>query len=367
MVSVDDDPAPDATPWHDKPWFLIAALGLIVGLITYTMWPLNENALRAEAERLLQEDSRSAWTQAKLKYLEPMLKRFPDGEHAQWGREQIDRVDVELFLHQLSVKKKNNIRLANEGERLHVEAIRYQQVGDHSAALDKYRSIVTVLGEDPQYEVAVNAARQKIGEIESQGASKTEAVKIVQSKLDEADRLQEEGRVVEARKIWYSLIELYGNNSELAPLVAKAQSRLMAQPSAETLPSKEIPVNENMESDSPIQAQLAAPAVVMDKNRTQETGAADAGSQKGFARPNDGIRDVVSRDRCARHSAIVDEPPLFSHRASRLGNRGDRLHGNTDLRRRSNRHVELAAVVRLDLSIRWWTAARLRQPYLTHR
>ena len=236
LVNVDDDPPADATPWYDKPWFLIAALVLIVGLITYTMWPLDENALRAKAETMLREDSRSAWTQAKLKYLEPMLKRFPDGEHAEWGREQIDRVDVELFLHQLSVKKKNNIQLANEGERLHLEAIRYQQVGDHAAALDKYRSIVTVLGEDPQYRVAVNAARRRIGEIESRGTLETEAVKIVQSKLDEADRLQAEGQVVEAKKIWYSLIDLYGNNSELAPLVAKAQSRLAAQQSIETSP-----------------------------------------------------------------------------------------------------------------------------------
>tara|TARA_R110002049_G_scaffold4601_5_gene32366 strand:+ start:513948 stop:515579 length:1632 start_codon:yes stop_codon:yes gene_type:complete len=236
LVNVDDEEAPDATPWHDKPWFLIAALAVIVALVTYTMWPLSEDALRAKAEGLLQEESRSSWTEAKLKFLQPMLKRYPDGQHAEWGQDQIDRVDVELFLHNLSVKKKNNLRLTNEGERLHREALRYQEVGDHAAALDKYRSIVTVLGEDAQYRVAVNAARKRIAEIESRGTSKTEAAQIVQSKLDEAERLLDEGQVVEAKKIWYSLIDLYGNNSELAPLVAKAQSRLAAQQPVQATP-----------------------------------------------------------------------------------------------------------------------------------
>lgn len=236
LVSVDDDETADATPWHDKPWFLVAALAVIVALITYTMWPLSESAMRAKAEVLLQEDSRSAWTDAKLKYLEPMLKRYPEGEHAEWGQEQIDRVDVELFQHNLSVKKKNNLRLTNEGERLHLEALRYQEVGDDAAAMDKYRSIETVLGEDPEYRVAVNAARKQIAEIESRGASRSEAATIVQAKLSEADRLLREGRVVEAKKIWYSLVDLYGNNSELAPLVAKAQSRLAAQQAVDPIP-----------------------------------------------------------------------------------------------------------------------------------
>ncbi len=236
LVSIDDAVTPDATPWHDKPWFLIAALAIIVGLITYTMWPLNEDSLRTKSETLLAQDSRSAWSEAKLKYLDAMLKRFPDGEHAQWAQEQIDRVDVELFLHNLSVKKKNNLPLVNEGERLHLEAIRYADLGDNAAALDNYRSIVTVLAEKPEYRVAVNAARKQIADIEAQGASKTEAAIIVQAKLGEAEQLLRDGQVVEAKKIWYSLVDLYGNNSELAPLVAKAQARLVAQPSVESDP-----------------------------------------------------------------------------------------------------------------------------------
>ncbi len=56
--------------------------------------------------------------------------------------------------------------------------------------------------------------------------SQDEAARIIQAKLEEADQLHESGKVVAARKIWYSVVELYANNQNVAPLVAKAQERL---------------------------------------------------------------------------------------------------------------------------------------------
>ena len=78
----------------------------------------------------------------------------------------------------------------------------------------------------PQYAVAVNAARYRIGVLEKSGVGATEASKIVQKRLDEADTLLAENRVVEAREIWYSLVELYGGNSDLEILIERAQQRL---------------------------------------------------------------------------------------------------------------------------------------------
>ncbi len=131
-----------------------------------------------------------------------------------------------LFLHQLSVKIKNNLPINNQGELLHKQAQDYVAIGDISKALDKYRSIITVLGDDSEYEVAINAARYQIGSLEKSGVEVSEASRIVQKRLDEADALLAENRVVEARKIWYSLVELYGGNSDLDPLIRRAQQRL---------------------------------------------------------------------------------------------------------------------------------------------
>jgi eukaryotic-like serine/threonine-protein kinase len=36
----------------------------------------------------------------------------------------------------------------------------------------------------------------------------------------------QDGKVIAARQIWYSLVELYGGNDNVAPLIAKAQEKL---------------------------------------------------------------------------------------------------------------------------------------------
>jgi hypothetical protein len=233
-LEFDDDTPIEATAWHDKPWVLIGGLLLLVGLFAYVLWPLNEDQMRAKAEVLLAEETRNSMHQAKVSYLEPMLEKFPDGQHSVWAKEQIDRVEMVQAEHALSVKLNRNLPLKNEGERLFAEASQYERFGDSAAALDRYRSMVTLLGDDPQYRPFVNLARRQIAAIENQGVELDEAARIITAKLQEADQLQEAGQVVAARQIWYGVVELYGNNENVAPLVARAQQRLANATSQES-------------------------------------------------------------------------------------------------------------------------------------
>ena len=41
-----------------------------------------------------------------------------------------------------------------------------------------------------------------------------------------ADQLADDGKLVDARKIWNSIVTLYGDNREMAAQVEQAQSRL---------------------------------------------------------------------------------------------------------------------------------------------
>ncbi len=225
-LDAEEKTSPDATLWHDQAWVLIGIMVLMIAVLAYVAWPDSEDSLRHQAEALLAQETRSALTDAKLHPLRELLVRFPDGQHALWAREQIDRIDVMLFLHQLSVKIKNNLVINNQGEMLHKQAQQYAAIGDISKALDKYRSITTVLGGDPEYTVAVNAANYQISVLEKSAEGASEASRIVQRRLDEAEQLLAENRIVAARQIWYSLVELYGGNSDLAPLIARAQGRL---------------------------------------------------------------------------------------------------------------------------------------------
>lgn len=225
-VDEEEEEIPDATVWHDQPWFLIGGLVALLALLAYVAWPASEASLRAEAEQLIAQDTRSSLAQAERHPLREILNRFPDGANAQWAKTQVDLINVKQFLHQLSVKIKNNLPIKNQGELLHKQAQEYAANGDIAAAIDKYHSMVTVLGDDPEYETAVNAARFQIGVLEEQAEGESDAAKIVRNKLKQADQLLADNQVVEARKIWYSLVELYGDNSDLKPLIDIAQQRL---------------------------------------------------------------------------------------------------------------------------------------------
>lgn len=223
-----------AIDWHDQPWLLIGGLIAVIGLFAWAIWPLSEDQMRTRAEGLLVQQSRTAMNQAKSSYLEPMLRKFPDGDHTDWVKEQIDRVDMLQAEHALEVKLKRNLPLQNEGERLYAEASQYERFGDAATALDRYRSMQTLLADEEQYRPFVNLARRQIARIQYEGIDANEAVKMIQSKLAQADELQQSGKVVAARQIWYSIVELYGNNDNVAPLVEQAQSKLSGDMPNET-------------------------------------------------------------------------------------------------------------------------------------
>ena len=228
VVNVDEfnETPPDWTPWHDKAWFLVGVLAMMLLMLGYAVWPLSEVQLRHEAEALIAQDTQSALVQAKNNYLLPMLNRFPNGEHRDWAEEQIEQIEMIQAEHALSVKLKRNLPIKNEGERLYAEALRYEQFGDTASALDQYRSIETLLNDDLKYRPYVNLARRQIAEIDRSSVAKGEAAEMIQAKLDEAQRMSDQGNVVAARQIWYSIVELYANNSNVAPLVVKAQECL---------------------------------------------------------------------------------------------------------------------------------------------
>jgi len=226
LVELDEIDIPDGTPFHDKAWFLVGILLIVIVGMTWLVWPLSESQMRVRAEKLIAEDTRSALQQAKTNYLQPMLRKFPDGESADWAAEQIDQIEMLEAENALEVKIKRNMPLKDEGERLFAEARRFERFGDRATALDKYKSMETLLADDPKYKPFVNLARRQIGRIREQKTDAGEASRIVQAKLQEADELLTKGNVVAARDIWYSVVELYGTNSDVAPLVKIAQQKL---------------------------------------------------------------------------------------------------------------------------------------------
>jgi serine/threonine protein kinase len=210
----------------ERPSVLVASLIAILGLIAYLVWPLNESQMRFRAETMLQSDNSILWNDARDKYLQPMLERFPDGQHAQWAQEQLDKV----AMHNAEERMRRNLRVgrdpSSEGERKYAEALRFERFGDRVTALDKYRGIVKLLTNEPKEQPFVNLAKRQIAILESNPPSVEELKKFLQDKLAEADQLYSDGDVLGARKTWEGIVSLYNGNQEMISFVEKSQSRL---------------------------------------------------------------------------------------------------------------------------------------------
>ncbi len=243
LLPEDEKPKDDGTAFYEKAWFLLATLSLIAMLVTWYLWPLNEAQLRARAESLLEAGDRTSLGQAKDKYLQKIIDEYPTSENAIWAQERVDEIEMAEAERVLELKLSRGGKLSGEGERLYASARQFEQFGDAATALDKYVSLETLLGDEEKHRPFVNLARRQIAKLRRGTGQANEGQKLVSAKLDEADRLMEKGLAMEARKIWYSIIELYGNNLEMEPLVGVAQDRLAGSEQAEA--AKQQPPAEN--------------------------------------------------------------------------------------------------------------------------
>lgn len=235
-----EEPEDDGAAFYEKSWFLVASLGVIALLITWFLWPLSEEQLRARAEALLEQGTRTAMGQAKNEYLEILVRDYPESTNAEWAQDQIDAIEMLEAEHFLELKLSRGAKLTNEAERLYAAARQYEQFGDAATALDQYNSMVTLLEnqDEERHRPFVNLARRQIARIKAKGDQIGEGQRIVSAKLAEADNLVERGLTMEARSIWLSILELYEKNLEMEPLVKVAQNRLagIEQPSNATPP-----------------------------------------------------------------------------------------------------------------------------------
>ncbi len=109
---------------------------------------------------------------------------------------------------------------------MYAQARQYELFGDRVTALEKYESMIQVLGDAPDARPYVNLAKRQKAQIESAGDAKLDRLKIVAEAMQNAEKLYSDGKVVEANQIWKSIITLYGDNKDLRPQVRKARARL---------------------------------------------------------------------------------------------------------------------------------------------
>jgi serine/threonine-protein kinase len=228
----------DSVPFYEGTLFLGSCLAGVIGLVVWAFWPMSEEKLLDKARALMESPEPSDWDTANTEYLSVLQRRFPNGASAPAVQQYIDKIEMYKAEERLKLKNRLGKDPTSEGERLYAQARRYELFGDRISALEKYDSMIQVLGTAPESRPYVNLARRQKAQIESASDGKLDRLKVVGDAMQRAESLYKDGNVMEARKIWNSVISLYGNIRELKPQVRKARARLADKEDPEAEPEE---------------------------------------------------------------------------------------------------------------------------------
>jgi hypothetical protein len=297
-------------PFYERVWFLAACLLLTIGLGVWLRWPASESKLFAQIETMM-ADNEAIHRYKARELCQELLKRFPQGEHAGQARQFLDSMDMEKAERRLADDLKHGRKPATEGGLLFAEAWNYEQFGDRVTALEKYQGMVDLLPGEGNERPFVNLARRQIAALTGQTEQAADRAAFLEARLKDADKLEEEGKIVEARSLWSSIVTLYGDNRELLPLVKLAQQRLAGEddesdaetaagaggrPGGEVSQAPSAPATSNM---PPAERRFAPPV--------EQTGAVEADGADGLDRGS-AAQPAVNRPFRTRRPRARKEP-----------------------------------------------------------
>ncbi len=222
-----------ASPIYERPWFLAICVALLLLPVGWAFWPASEGELFAKAEQLMASDDRSQWQDAKRWYLDPLVKRFPNGEHFAQVQDYLDRIEIDKAETRLQMNLRFGREGKSEGERRFVEAKRFEDFGDRLTALERYRNLAEQLKDSEADRPFVKLAEREILRLEKLKLTAEDRFAAVEAQLEEADALYKSDDALGARKIWNRVVAAYVDKPELAPLVERARARLGGKRSLE--------------------------------------------------------------------------------------------------------------------------------------
>lgn len=219
-----------ATPFYEKAWFLGACLTGLIAAVTWAMWPLSDEErfhrgkqLMEQAAELADEDDRAAlFIEARDKYFRPLVKSSPDGEYSEKAREYLLEIKVDSANRQAERRLKRGVEPKTAAERSYISARKAQIGGDRITALDRYRSMITLLKDREEDQPLVILAQRRIEEIQTKG-TESNAREIILEAMQKAESSISDGKTVEADQLYSAIIKFYDGNLELEPLVKKAR------------------------------------------------------------------------------------------------------------------------------------------------
>jgi serine/threonine-protein kinase len=265
---------------------LVAALLAVGGFIGYWIYPPSAGYLYSQAEGLMASKHRSEWVRAREEFLDPLDKRFPNNpfrDQTQAWRDKIFLDDAEGRAKFLSSDKKlSNINdPQNNAERQFVLTFALardaSERGDDLGAKRHWEEMAQSLKPDePEDRGWYLLAQQRVKTVE---AAIEDRRRYVEKELDAAMIAELGGRTAEANSIRNTLITKFGQFTDLADLLARAQP-VVKSPETKTTTPREAPPNPSSPSSDDGKSSAADPP---DQPKTSGDPDGRSGSPPGSA------------------------------------------------------------------------------------
>lgn len=205
---------------------LIAGLIVAFAAIFWVISPASEKVLRERAEAMLVDADLADMNYAMDNYLTPLVKRFPDGPNAQWAKEQIEEIEISNLDRKIAIALRFDRSLKADDEQQLADAIKTEEGGNKTKALEQYRAIITLLDNDAEHKRVVGLAQRRLDKLEKEAEIPDELEAKLAEKMAQAEVAFNANKIADARAIWESIISLYKDNPNVKAIVEKAEARL---------------------------------------------------------------------------------------------------------------------------------------------
>lgn len=213
-------------PWYERSWFLGLCLVGLIGLTVWLMWPESEAAMYARIKSSLDAvpvEDRPEYSEE----IDTFLTRFPSSQHATEARSWMDDIAVTRAERRMSaLELRPNATPSNDGERMYLDARRYERENDRYSALSRYEAMRVLLQDKPELKAYVTLAGRRITTINQSLGTDADPVHRLRREIVTADKLYQEGQTLKARERWKALLEFHRGKPEFEVLVDFIQARL---------------------------------------------------------------------------------------------------------------------------------------------
>ena len=216
----------------EQTWVLAFGLVLAIAAIVRLLFPDSEATLYARASAKLppKTERPTQWSDARSELTE-ILDRFPNGEHAEWATEQLAWIRAREKRRELERQNRFNDRTKwTDADLQYWNAWEFEQFGDLPSAQKRYTAVISLYKDDEEAAAICFLSQEALDRlaetIAAEGELENKLQSYIDQKLEEANQAYDDARIVAAREIWESILELYQDDEELASQVQQATGRL---------------------------------------------------------------------------------------------------------------------------------------------